>query len=138
MKRRKFKNEWEQFYEEMKKSQPYEVPATENDKTFVRLYSNMLRNPNYKKMSANAKVAYMYMKQYAYKSEEFMKYRTFEYSAGMLERLGIMSVNTASRVLKELEHYRFIEKANNATKQCGFIQKWLFSDGWQKQEYKDF
>lgn len=137
-KRRKNKTDWELFYEEMSKPQDFEVAKRENDKSYVRIFAQMLKNPNYKKMSSNAKVAYMYMKQYVYKNEEFRDKRVFEYSAGKLAKLGVMSLNTAAKALKELEHYHFIKKENNATLQCGFTQKWSFDDDWQEREYEDF
>ena len=119
------------FQENVAKPQQHERTSPQ-DKQFVRIFNSMLDNKNYMALSGSAVKLFQYMKQWAIKNKEYKTYGTFDYSTGLLESEGIMAKKTCAMALKELEHYGFIKKMNNATSGCGFAQKWAFSDEWQK------
>ena len=117
--------------------QDFEVPIAEKNKTYTRVTHYMKFHPNYLKMSPNAMVVLDYMKEWAFnpKNTEYIKYGTFDFAPSLVSReLKIMSDKTARNALKELQHYGFIEKANNAGFQYGLTQKWRFSSEWQDGE----
>ena len=117
--------------------QDFEVPISEKNKTYTRVTHYMKFHPNYLKMSPNAMVVLDYMKEWAFnpKNTEYIKYGTFDFAPSLVSReLKIMSDKTARNALKELQHYGFIEKANNAGFQYGLTQKWRFSSEWQYGE----
>ena len=87
-------------------------------------------HPNYIKLKPNSKVLLEYMKDWAFASEEFARYQTFDFSTTMLVKHKIMSNKTTIKALNELEYYGFIQKENNATQNSGITQKWSFSNEW--------
>ena len=136
-KKKKPRTEEEKFYSEVAKPQNYEQPQGEKP-IFTKAYSYLFTNQNFIKASSSAKVLYFYMKDWAYKNKEFRKTREFDFSITLLDKLGVMTAKTCGSALKELEHYHFIKKANNATFQSGITQKWAFDDGWYKQEFPTY
>ena len=132
-KRKERLSEWETFYKEKAKSQVYEKPQGAQGK-FTRIYSYMLENKNYIKLTPRAKVCFLYLKDWAYGNKEFRDYGVFPFSPSLLENLGVMTAKIGRMALKELEYYGFIEKANNATYQSGIAQKWILSDKWYREE----
>lgn len=136
-KKKKQNNEWTQFYNEMTTPQNYEKPVGESGR-FTKMYSYMLMHKNYIRLSNSAKTAYSYIKEFAYKSKEFRENRTFDMSITLLDKLGILTAKTCGIAFRELEHYGFIKKVNNATFQSGITQKWAFSDEWYKREFEPF
>ena len=136
-KKRNPRTEEEKFYSEVAKPQFYELPKNEKP-IFTKAYSYIFTNANFMKASSSAKILYFYMKDWAYKNKEFRKNREFAYSITLLERQGIMTAKTCASALKELEHYHFIKKTNNATFQSGLTQKWTFDDGWYRQEFPKY
>lgn len=131
MSSRKTRNEWEEFYAEMASPQDYDKPTGENGK-FTKIYSYMLTHPNYIALSNRARTVLTYMKDWAYGSKEFRDKRVFAFSPLLLEKLGVMTAKICRKGIKELEHYGFIKKANNATFQSGVAQMWAFSNEWYK------
>lgn len=121
--------------------QDFEIPLNEKNRSFTRITNYMKFHPNYLKMSSNAMVVLDYMKEWAFnpKNDEYIKYGTFDFAPSLIyNKLKIMSDKTARYALQELEHYGFIEKANNAGFQYGFTQKWKFSCKWQIGEKSKF
>jgi hypothetical protein len=74
------------------------------------------------------------MLDWAFASDEYLHNKTFEFSTTMLTNIGVMSNNTTILALKDLQHYGFIRKANNAMQGSGLTQKWEFISDWYKGE----
>lgn len=140
MKKQKVKTERQKLLEKnIYTIQDFEQPQKEQ-KRFIRLSHYMLNHINYKKLSSSGKVALTYMLDWAFANEEFVKTQCFNFSTTMLTRNGIMANKTAISSLKELEHFGFIQKENNACKTSGITQKWFFSNSWysgERTEYKE-
>lgn len=129
--KKKIKTELQQLREErIYKIQDFEMPLENEQKRYTRLTHYMLHHDNYKNLSSSAKVLLTYMLDWAFGSDEFARTQTFEYSTTMLSSKGIMSNKTTIKALDELQHFGFIEKENNATKESGITQKWSFSSEW--------
>ena len=138
-KNKKNKTERELLYEKnLGKLQDFQVPPNENNKKYIRITHYMLQHQNYKKLSSSAKVALMYMFDWAFSSEEYLLNKKFDYSTTVLTRSGIMSNKTAIAALKELEYYGFVQKENNAYKGSGITQKWSFSSTWYTGEIRTY
>lgn len=119
------------FEENVKRPKKHERTDS-SEKQFVRIFNNMLDNQNFMNLSGSAVKLLLYMKEFANKSNEYKHYGEFDYATSLSESKGFMAKKTCANALKELEHYGFIEKRNNAMSGCGFAQKWAFSDKWQK------
>lgn len=129
-KRKKIKSERQLLLEKnVYQIQLFEQPPSQ-PKKFVRTSHYMLQHENYKKLLPNAKVALLYMIDWAFSNEEFIETQKFDFSTTMLTTNGIMSNKTAISALQDLEHYGFIQKENNACKYSGITQKWSFSNEW--------
>lgn len=102
------------------------------EKRFVKLSAYMLHHKNYIGLSSSAKIALDYMRDWATNCNQFWETRKFEYSASMLENLGLMSRRNAVNCLKELRERGFInaEFKNGA----GAINRWSFSNRWYTGE----
>ena len=139
-KKNKYKSELQTLKEErIYKLQDFELPNNlKQEKRFVRITHYMLQHENYKKMSSSAKVVLLYMLDWAFASEDYVKTQTFDFSTTMLTRNGIMANKTAISALRELEHYGFIQKENNACKNSGITQKWSFSSSWYTETKRTF
>lgn len=137
--KKKIKTQLQQLREErIYKIQDFEMPLENEQKRYTRLTHYMLHHPNYIKLSSSAKVLLTYMLDWAFASDDFAKTQTFEYSTTMLSSKGIMSNKTTIKALEELQHFGFIQKENNATRDSGITQKWSFSNEWYtgiKREY---
>lgn len=135
---RRQKTDKEIAYEKnIQRIQDFEVPEGE-DKRYIRIPIYMIKNPNWIKLSSAAKEVFISMKAWALNSEEYLMNLTFDYSTTLLYKIGAMSNNTCAKALKELEYYGFIDKANNATSQGGFTQKWKFSSRWQERTMPNY
>lgn len=119
------------FEKNVKEPQKHERTSPK-DKQYVRIFNSMLGSENFMHLSGSAVKLLIYMKQFANKNPEYKKEKTFNYSTGLPVEKGFMAKRTCANALKELEHYGFIMKMNNAVSGCGFAQKWAFSDEWQK------
>lgn len=129
-KKGKYKSELQELREKnVYQIQDFEAPKGE-EKRYTRSMHYMKFHPNYIKLKPNSKVLLEYMKDWAFASEEFARLHTFDFSTTMLEKHKIMTSKTTGNALKELEHYGFIRKENNATKTSGITQKWSFSSEW--------
>lgn len=102
------------------------------EKRFVKLSAYMLHHKNYIELSSSAKIALDYMRDWATNYNQFWETGKFEYSASMLENLGLMSRRNAVNCLKELRERGFInaEFKNGA----GAINRWSFSNRWYTGE----
>jgi hypothetical protein len=91
----------------------------------------------FKSLSNYAKVLYMYMKDWAYGSKEFVeKHKNggngeFEYSVRFAKSVLNCSLQKASDTIKELRDKGFIELTNNS-KYSKETSRWKFSDRWYK------
>lgn len=129
--KKKVKSEIQTLREErIFKIQDFEMPLNQEQKRYTRITHYMLHHENYKNLSSSAKVVLTYMLDWAFASEEFVRSGTFEYSTTMLSRQGVMSNKTTIKAFVELQHYGFIVKENNATRDYGATQKWSFSNEW--------
>lgn len=138
-KKKRLKTDKEILYEKnIGKLQDFQLPIDENKRRYVRITHYMLQHINYKKLSSSAKVALLYMYDWAFSSEEYLHFKTFDFSTTLLTRNDVMSNKTAISALRELEHYGFIQKENNACQSSGITQKWSFSNKWYKGEISNF
>lgn len=109
--------------------QEFEIPPNETqNRQYTRNFNYMKFHPNYVNMTSNAKVALEYIKYFSFTNKEYIQYRTFDLAFSLLAKFMNVSTKTARYSLVELEHYGFIEKANNAGFQYGFTQKWALSN----------
>lgn len=137
-KEKRQKTEREKLYEaNISKTQDFEQPLKEERK-FIRVTHYMLQHENYKKLSSSAKVVLLYMLDWSFSSEEYLHKRTFDFSTTILTRNKVMANKTAISGLKELEHYGFIQKENNARQDLGITQKWSFSNSWYSGKKRTF
>ena len=139
-KRKRPKTESQKLYEKnVQIPQSFEIPKEENGKSFSRFYTYMIMHPNYLSLSGNAVKIYTLMRAKIWEDiNKYAKDKTFEFSANKIEAKGIMVKKTCIKALRELEHYGFIRKENNATFQSGITQRWSFSDEWSKRIYPKF
>lgn len=114
------------------KVQKFEIPDNEPKKKFTRVHHYMLTHPNFKNLSSSAKVVLIYMKDWAFSNEKYVRERKFPFSSTMLSSQGIMSNKTTKTALEELQFYGFIQKENNATKESGMTQEWSFISDWYR------
>lgn len=112
--------------EERRKFKPYEGPI-EYD-VHIRLTKYMMTHPSYKKLSANAKVLYQYMRLWAYSNRDYKTTKMFPYSISMAMKLGLAK-KTSVDCLRELESGGFIQRENNST-YTRHTTLWSFSDAW--------
>lgn len=99
----------------------------------------MTEHDNFLALSGNAVKVYILMRTIIWEDiDDYAKTKTFDFSANSLDKAGIMSKKTVIRAMKELEHYGFIRKENNATYQSGMKQRWSFSDEWYRRTYKKY
>lgn len=115
--------------EERTNFRPYE--GKNKREKHIRLTNSMLTDEKYKALSSDAKVLYNYMKLWAYGSEEYKKFGTFDYSISRVMAIVGVSVKTAVKCVKELEENGFIERMNNS-KFSRETSKFKFSDEWWK------
>lgn len=139
-KKKKPKTQQEKLYEQnVQVPQSFEVPKMEKNKNFARIYQYMAENENFLSLSGNAVKIYIIMRTSIWKDiNDYAKTTTFNFSANKIDAVKTMSKKTCIRALRELEHYGFIRKENNATYQSGMTQRWSFSDEWSKRTYKKF
>lgn len=136
--KKKFVSELQQLKEKnLYQIQDFEQPIG-IDKRHIRLTHYMMYHINYRKLSSSAMVVLSYMKDWAFASEEYIRTKKFDFSTTMLSNLGVMSNKTTMRAFEELQHYGFIQKENNATKDSGITQKWSFTCEWYKGEKEKF
>ena len=102
---------------------------------WVDLTFYMLNHTNFKQLSGNAVKLYLYLVQWAYRSENWFKTETFEYSQSMAERNGVMSIAEAKRSLNELWDKGFIDKVGYNYRRTA---TWKFSNRWYTCEPKYF
>lgn len=114
------------------KVQKFEIPDNEPKKKYTRVHHYMLTHPNFKNLSSSAKVVLIYMKDWAFANEQYVRKQKFPFSSTMLSSQGIMSNKTTRSALEELQFYGFIEKTNNATQDSGMTQEWQFSCDWYR------
>lgn len=137
-KRKKYKSERDLLYEKRNKELlDYQRPNGGSNRYAIKTHY-MLNHINYVKMDLSAKVILEYMIDWAMGSDEYLKTGVFEFSTTLLARMKVMSNVTSGKALRELEHYGFIRKANNATYQSGMKQRWSFSDEWYRRTYKKY
>ena len=111
------------------KVQTYERPVGESNRYF-RIMHYMLMHRNFCNLSSNAVVVYLYMRDWVYDNEEYLHSQIFPFSASMITNKRKMSRPTVVKALKELEHFGFIKRENNACFQSGLTQYWSFIDDW--------
>ena len=87
----------------------------------------MLNHQKFKNLSGNAVKLYLYLIQWAYRSENWLKTETFEYSQSMSQRNGFMSISEAKRSLNELWDNGFIDKVGYNYRRTAV---WKFSNRW--------
>lgn len=114
------------------KVQKFEIPDNEAKRKFTRVHHYMLTHPNFKNLSSSAKVVLIYMKDWAFANEQYVRKQKFPFSSTMLSSQGIMSNKTTKTALEELQFYGFIQKENNATKESGMTQEWSFISDWYR------
>lgn len=132
-KRQKVKSELQILKEErVYKIQKFEIPDNEEAKRYTRVHHYMLTHPNFKYLSSSAKVVLIYMKDWAFSNEQYVRERKFPFSSTMLSSQGIMSNKTTKTALEELQFYGFIQKENNAIQYSGMTQEWSFISDWYR------
>ena len=114
------------------KVQEFEIPDKEEKRKYTRVHHYMLTHPNFKNLSSSAKVVLIYMKDWAFANEQYVRKQKFPFSSTMLSSQGIMSNKTTRSALEELQFYGFIEKTNNATQDSGMTQEWKFVCDWYR------
>lgn len=120
---------------ENKKFRNWENPIIKD--RYVRMPHEAINHEAFKSLSNYAKVLYMYMKDWAYGSKEFVeKHKNggngeFEYSVRFAKSVLNCSLQKASDTIKELRDKGFIELMNNS-KYSKETSKWKFSDKWHK------
>lgn len=135
MSKKKVKTDKELLYEKnVGKLQDFQIPLNEKDKRYFRVTHYLINHINFKRLSLKSKVVLFYMYDWAFVNEEYIQYKTFDFSSTMLSRNKIMTNKTTIEALKELEYYGFIQKENNACKNSGMTQKWSFSYKWYNGE----
>lgn len=138
MSKKKFKTERQKLLEEnIYRIQDFEQP-TGNPKRFTRITHYMLSHKKFKELSSSAKVLLLYMLDWAFANEEFIKSHNFDFSTTMLERERIMTKKTTITAMNELEKQGFIQKENNACREAGITQKWSFTNRWYSGEKRVF
>lgn len=128
------KTQNQQMYEKyVRAPQPYER-VDQSDNQFFRIFVQMVKHPNYLSLSGSAIKIYTIMRAQIWENiKDYSNTREISFSSNEIERKGIMSKKTCIKALRELEHYGFIEKANNAMYQSGYTQRWKFSDEWGRK-----
>ena len=119
--------------EERKKFKSWENPKIKD--TYIRFATETLKHETFKSLSSNAKVLYMYMKDWAYKNKEFLDKQNnngrgeLEYSISLAKSILNCSTQTASNTIHELEQKGFIERQNNSA-ESRQTSIWKFTDKW--------
>lgn len=127
---KKIKSEKQLLYEKRAKEIDSFGQPLDASKKFIKITHYMLQHENFKNLSSSAKVALLYMLDWAFGNNEFLETGIFEFSTTMLSNNNIMSRITAMAALKELENAKFIQKENNACAHSGITQKWSFTNRW--------
>ena len=106
-------------------------PFSEREE-FVKVSKYMLHHKTYLELSNYAKIALIYLKDWATNNDAFWKTGKFEYSHTMLENLGVMSRTQSIRCIKELREKGFINPEYKHG--AGAINRWSFSIRWYTGE----
>lgn len=127
--KRKYSPEETRKYERRYKRQPFKQPDDNTKYEWVDMTFYMLDHEQFKKLSVYSTKLYLYMRQWAYKNEEWKSTGIFTYSQSMAHSTGIMSTSQAKRCLKELWEKGFIDKQGYNKNRTAL---WSFSDRWYK------
>lgn len=101
------------------------------DKRFIKTTHYMLQHKKYRKLSSSAKVALLYMRDWATFNIEFWQSGVFEFSYSMLVNNEIMARQTAVNSIKELREAGFINL--EVRDGAGATNKYSFSDCWYRE-----
>lgn len=120
---------------ENKKFREWENPVTKD--RYIRMPHEAINHEAFASLSVYAKVLYMYMKDWAYGSKEFVEkhknggYGEFEFSVRFAKSVLNCSIQKALNTIKELIDKGFIERMNNSTYSKG-VSRFRFSNRWHK------
>ena len=133
-KKTKYTPEQTKAYELRYKKQDFKQVQGEKYE-WVDITFYMLDHQKFKDLSGNATKLYLYLLQWAYRSEEWKKTEIFEYSQSLAQKNKIMSQAEAKRSLDELWKNGFIDKVGR-----GFrgTNTWKFSNRWYTGEPIDY
>lgn len=108
-----------------RKLTPFHTYETNNkyDEKYIRVTRTLLMNKKFIELSSNAKVLYLYMRDWGYPTPEV------KYSISMAREL--MSKNTFIKCINELIQAGFIKLAWS-NKYSGQPNIYVFSDNWWK------
>lgn len=113
-------------YEQRYKKQPFKQVESEKYE-WVDMTFYMLDHERFRELSVYATKLYMYMRQWAYKSEMWQEKQVFPYSQSMAQNIGIMSTSQAKRAIKELWEKGFIDKVGYDYRRTALYK---FSNRW--------
>ena len=123
--------------EERKKFKSWENPKVKD--SYIRFGNETLRQETFMSLSNNAKVLYMYMKNWAYNSKPFLDKQSnggngeFDFSTSLAKKILNCSTQTASNTIHELEVKGFIERQNNSA-YSRETSRWQFTNKWYAED----
>lgn len=126
--KRKYSYEETKQYEKRYKNQPFKQVQTEKYE-WVDLTFYMMDHPNFATLDVYSTKLYLYMRQWAYRSEKWKKEGVFEFSRSLARNKNIMSEAQAKRSLDTLWERGFIDKMGYGNKHT---MLWSFSDRWYR------
>lgn len=121
--------------------QDFQAPkdAKEKERQYTKTTHYLLMHKNFIKLSNLAKVVLFYMYDWAFiDNDDYLFNKKFKFSTTILENLGVASRKGVRSAFKELQHYGFIKKENNACPSGGFTQEWSFIIDWETGEKPNF
>lgn len=127
--KKKYTAEQTRQFEQRYKAQPFKQCMTDIKYEYVDITFYMLDHKNFRELSVYSTKLYLYMRQWAYRSEMWKEKQVFPFSRSMAHNIGIMSESQAKRSLKELHEKGFIDKAGFDYNRTAL---WKFSDRWYK------
>ncbi|MDD3397915.1 MAG: hypothetical protein PHR96_05200 [Clostridia bacterium] len=133
-KKKQYTAEQTKQYEARYKKQSFKQSEGEKYE-WVDITFYMMDHKSFKELSVYATKLYLYMRQWAYRNEEWKKTGIFPYAQSMMSRLGIMSISQTKRALNELWEKGFLDKHEYGV---GGVARWSFSNRWYiggKQEF---
>ena len=115
------------------KALSFQVRDVNNPSSYTKLYRDLIFSNSFKNISADAKILYVYMNDWAFGSKNYYDEKEFEYSLGMVQSIMNVSLPTAVKLIKELIENGLLERTNNS-RYSKHISKFKFSDKWKYEQ----